>query len=309
MRFGKLIMAVVLCVVMVGGFCNISYGDTEGIAGEKREAEVQEEKRQEAEPAVNVGGKLLSEAESAYIPILMYHHFEKEIQSHGRSGATITTDKFREDMEYLSENGYTALLPQDLKAITEGKMKIPEKPIIITFDDGYESAYTIAYPILEETGMKATVFIIGIGIEEPRKKEIKKLNWEQMSEMYESGIFDIQSHSYNLHNRELKGKFMRYELNGIQKGLIESKAQYELRVETDIAKSIELIEKNVGNDVICFSYPYGVYEELGKAILERNGVMFGFGTRYGSGDFKGNLYHLSRFSVGMGTDLGSLLEQ
>ncbi len=279
MKFRK-VVAVVLCLFIVLS-CNSVYADAF-----------------DNNPAQNI-----------YVPVLMYHHFQKEVQSNGKSGATITADKFREDMTYLAENDFTPLLPQDLKSIKEGKMDLPEKPVIITLDDGYESAYKIAYPILEETGMKATVFVIVGSVENPRKREIKKLEWEQMKEMYDSGVMDIQSHSYNLHNQELKGKYVRNELNGIQKGLIECKAQYNYRVGGDIEKSIELIEENVGNDVLCFSYPYGVYEEWGEDILEKKGVMFAFGTRYGVGDLKDNLYYIIRFSVGMSTDLGDLLEK
>lgn len=281
MGFRK-IFAIVFCLVMLVAYSNVCY----------------------AEESAN-GPK----SEHLYIPILMYHHFVKDAQSEELTGATITADKFEKDMTYLFENGYTALLPQDLKAIKEGKKKIPKKPIIITFDDGYESAYTIAYPILKKTDMKATVFAIVGSVENPRKNEIKKLNWNQMKEMYESGIFDIQSHSYNLHNQKLKGKYFRCQVNGIQRGLIECRAQYDLRVGTDIVESIEKIEENVGNDVICFSYPYGVYEEWGRDLLKRNGIIFGFGTTYGAGDLKGNLYYLNRFSVGMETDLSGLLEQ
>lgn len=277
------VFAVVLCLMITAAFSKVGY------AGEASEDSAPEE--------------------HLYVPILMYHHFIKEELPKGNYGASITMAKFDEDMRYLEHNKYTPLLPQDLKAIKEGKMKMPKKPIIITIDDGYESAYTIAYPVLKERGMKATVFAIVGSVENPRKSEIKKLNWKQMREMYESGIFDIQSHSYNLHNQDLNGQYKKFQVNGIQKGLIECRAQYNLRVEQDIVKSIELIEENVGNEVNCFSYPYGVYEEWGKDILERNGVLFGFGTRYGAGDFKGNLYYLNRFSVGMNTDLSGLLEQ
>lgn len=247
--------------------------------------------------------------EHLYIPILMYHHFAREILPRGLSGATITTDKFKTDMNYLSLNGYTALLPKDLKAIREGSMELPEKPVVITMDDGYESAYSIAYPILKQTGMKATVFVIVGSVEHRLNSEIQKLNWKQMKEMYDSGVFDIQSHSYNLHNRNFQGRYMQNDFNGIQKGLIESHAQYILRVGTDIGKSVDIIEKNVGNDVTCFSYPYGLYEKEVKEIFDENGILFGFGTRYGAGDLKGNQYYLNRFAVGMKTDLKQLLEQ
>ncbi|QIB68534.1 polysaccharide deacetylase family protein [Aminipila butyrica] len=243
-----------------------------------------------------------------YIPILMYHHFVKEPVK-GAMGATITEEKFQEDMNYLANNKYTPLLPQDLKAILAGKKTMPKNPIMITFDDGYESVYNIAYPILEKTGMKATVFAIVASVESPKKAEIKKLSWEQMAKMYGSGLVDIQSHSYNLHNQDLKGQYKKFQINGIQRGIIECQAQYELRVEEDIVKSVELIEANIGNEVIAFAYPYGVYDDWGVELLKQNGILFGFGTVYGAGDLKGNLYYLNRFSVGMNTDLSGLLEQ
>ncbi len=276
------IVAGIVCLVMVLAWSSVAYAE---------------------EPAVGA-----AKADHVYIPILMYHHFVEEKPLNGRMDATITKEKLEEDMTYLAENNYTPLLPQDLKSIEEGKKKLPKKPVMITMDDGYESAYTIAYPVLKKTGMKATAFVIVGSIEQPKKSEIKKLNWTEAKEMYESGVFDIQSHSYNLHNQNLKGQYMKFQVNGIQRGLIECRAQYDLRVEEDIEKSIDVIEKNVGNDVICFAYPYGTYEEWGKEILQKNGVLFGFGTTYGAGDLKGNLYYLNRFSVGMDTDLGRLLE-
>ena len=241
-----------------------------------------------------------------YIPVLMYHHFTTDPKP--ASTATITEAKFRLDMAYLQVMGYTALLPQDIKAIQEGKKEMPEKPVMITIDDGYESAYTIAYPILKETGMKATVYIIVNSIENPTDKEIKKLSWEQLKEMYESGIFDVQSHSYNMHNPHFSGDFKEYEINGIQVEPEESKAKYVQRVAPDIWQSIELIEKNVGTDVISYSYPYGAYEPWGAEILQGYGMVYAVGTVYGLADLEQTWFNMNRFSVGMGTMLWDLIK-
>lgn len=244
--------------------------------------------------------------QSKYIPVLMYHHFTTD--PNPASTATITAAKFRLDMAYLAFAGYTPLLPQDLKAIQEGTMIMPEKPIMITIDDGYESAYTIAYPILKETGMKATVYVIVNGVENPTATEIKKLSWTQMKEMYESGYFDIQSHSYNLHNPHLSGQFNEFQVNGIQAEPNETRAKYINRVAPDIWKSIQLIEKNVGTDVISFSYPYGAYDPWGQEILQGYGVIYAVGTVYGLADLEQSWFNMNRFSVGMGTMLWDLIK-
>ena len=290
LRRKKMIFAVICVIVWVfsPSFCNIGYG-------------------MEYSHGASIW-RTTSNKEHQYIPVLMYHHFSRSIMGNGSSGVTITTEKFNEDMEYLSDNGYCALLPDDLTAISEGRMRVPEKPIIITFDDGYESAYLEAFPVLKKTGMKAIVFMIVGSVENEKGREIPKLKWAEMKEMYDSGFVDIQSHSYNLHNSYNGGKYEMYTLNGITKGLIESKAQYVFRVEPDIVKSIELIEENVGNKVTCFSYPYGVYEEDGKEILVNNGIKFAFVTRYGVADIVGTPYKLNRFVIGMNTELQQLLE-
>ena len=92
------------------------------------------------------------------LPILMYHHFADE----SKSGTVVTPGRFREQMTALREAGYEAVtIPQVIGFVREGA-PLPEKPVLITMDDGYGSNLTVAAPILEETGMRATIFVIGI---------------------------------------------------------------------------------------------------------------------------------------------------
>lgn len=289
-RFGRILTAVICAALVCTVFmCSGISAYAETAAG-----------------STALGGAAGITVQNKYIPVLMYHHFTND--PNPQSTATITAAKFRLDMAYLQVAGYTSLLPQDLKAIKEGTKAMPEKPVMITIDDGYESAYTIAYPILKETGMKATVYVIVNGVENPSANEIKKLNWTQMKEMYESGVFDIQSHSYNLHNPSQSGQFNEAQINGIQAEPTETRARYINRVAPDIWKSIELIEKNVGTDVISFSYPYGAYDPWGQEILQGYGVIYAVGTVYGLADLDQNWFNMNRFSVGMNTMLWELIQ-
>lgn len=238
-------------------------------------------------------------------PVLMYHHF---VTSGEASGVVMTAEKFKKDMEYLEENGYVPLLPNDLIKIKNNKMDMPRKPVMITFDDGYESNYKIAYPILKETNMKATIFVIVNHMNRYVSWQVPKLTWDQMKEMYQSGIVDIQSHTFNLHNGENDGKYFNLAANGIQRKLIESRAQYEYRFAADVDQSISTIEERVGNKVTCIAYPYGAYEPWCTKVLEEKGIQFGFAVDNKMADLKGDQYCLYRYNIDMKTSLSQLLE-
>ncbi|WP_051280643.1 polysaccharide deacetylase family protein [Anaerovorax odorimutans] len=242
--------------------------------------------------------------ENTKIPILMYHHL---VESGEASGVTITEKRFREHMKYLNENGFTALLPIDLLLIKNNEMDMPKNPVMITFDDGYESNYKIAYPILKDNNMKATIFVIVKNMNKKVNGHVPKLTWDQMEEMYKSGYIDIQSHTYNLHNSDSDGEHVNLASNGIQRGLVESCAQYQFRLEEDAALSIKYIEKNVGNKVFCLAYPYGAFDPWCMEALERQGIIFGFMVENEMADLNDNLYCLKRFNIGMSSDLSKIL--
>ena len=109
----------------------------------------------------------------------MYHNLTNDPSA--VTSMTITGERFQEDMEYLEYNGYTPLLSADLIDIRAGKEAMPERPVMITFDDGYRSNYDIAYPILQKTGMKAVIALIGKSIRANDNTEANRffLKWDQ----------------------------------------------------------------------------------------------------------------------------------
>ncbi|MDD6316046.1 MAG: polysaccharide deacetylase family protein [Clostridia bacterium] len=145
----------------------------------------------------------LPENDSGYtcrVPILLYHN----ITENPVSRADISPAAFRSHMEALCAAGYTAVTAADLIAYVEQGVPLPEKPVWITFDDGYLSNYTIAFPILRELGMRATVFAIGVSMGKSTYKDTgyaitPHFSQAQAREMTASGVMEIQSHTWDLH--------------------------------------------------------------------------------------------------------------
>ena len=95
------------------------------------------------------------------INVLMYHHFDDTTNL----GAVVAKDEFKKQIKYLKDNGYNTITVQELIDYKNGKIDLPEKPVLITSDDGYLSNYEFMYPILKENNMKATIFVIGDNID------------------------------------------------------------------------------------------------------------------------------------------------
>lgn len=99
---------------------------------------------------VAVAANASAQPEGIELPIVMYHHILKDQSRLNKY--TISPDEFRRDMQYLQDNGYTPVLMQDLLLFVQEGVPLPDKPVMITFDDGYESFHEYAYPILKEFG-------------------------------------------------------------------------------------------------------------------------------------------------------------
>ena len=118
------------------------------------------------------------------VPVLMYHAVGDEIW--GYSDLFVSTAGMEEQLQYLQENGYETIWFSDLAHIEDY-----EKPVILTFDDGYDDNYTVLYPLLEQYQAKATIFVIGNAMGNPHK-----MTREQVYELAASGLVSIQSHTY-----------------------------------------------------------------------------------------------------------------
>ncbi|MEH6945078.1 polysaccharide deacetylase family protein, partial [Bacillus sp. JJ722] len=217
------------------------------------------------------------------IPVLMYHHFDKEIKSGTIANPTI----FHEQMKILKRAGYTTVTEEDVIADYNGEKKLPKNPIMITLDDGYVSNYEYVFPILKELNMKATIFIITDFIENPQNhpSPYPKLTWEQLREMSDSGLVSFQSHTDNRHSRGINGKNT-------------ADAEYEKHFLADLLKSKRILEERLGKPVTAFSYPNGEYSEVSEQIVKKAGFEMSFTTEPGMLDTsKNSLFRVNRINI------------
>jgi len=127
------------------------------------------------------------------IPVLMYHLCLKDIPPDDVKGMAVTVEEFDEQLQALKDAGYKSISFEQYYNYKRFGASLPSKPIILTFDDGYENNYTNAFPILKKHNMKATIFIVTsavgeLGVQYPH------MTWEQMKEMEYSGLITIQNH-------------------------------------------------------------------------------------------------------------------
>ena len=140
--------------------------------------------------------------ESRELPVVMYHHISVDP---ARAGDYIVTPDILEgDLRYIAEHGYTAVSVGEILDYCAGRGELPEKPILITFDDGQLSVLTYALPLLERYDMCAVAAVVGAycDAEETapaRDPEYSYLTWDEVAELAASGRFDIASHTQDMH--------------------------------------------------------------------------------------------------------------
>lgn len=201
------------------------------------------------------------------VPILMYHYLSvpPEGADKYRIDLSVSPEDFRAQMQYLADNGYTPIDLYDLSRAITNKADLPDKPIIITMDDGYRDNYANGLPVLKELGFTATIFLATDFLDEGHPGY---LTWDMVHEMSAAGIrFEPHSKSHS----DLSGRgrdFLVWEMLGSQ----------------------ETIAAHIGYTPRYFAYPSGRYdgtamqvlEELGfwGAVTTLGGTWHGFTGRY-----------------------------
>ena len=231
------------------------------------------------------------------IPILMYHHIVEP--GNPCNAVTVTSDKFETDLKWLQENGYKTILPSDLIK----HKRLPAKIVLLTFDDGYSSNYEFMFPLLKKYKMKAAVSLI-VSLSETA--DAGHLTWDMCREMKKSGLVEFGSHTYALHNPELHGNFNPDGVNGIQRKIGERPDAFERRVFTDLDKSKNRMQEELGVSPSFFAYPYGAVEPCAETYIQQNFSM-SFTTVPEIADVSQSLYQLPRFTVTMDTELKDIL--
>lgn len=210
---------------------------------------------------------------SISLPILMYHHMSESWDKVGRY--TVHVDEFESDLIFIAENGYTTVTINEVIAYVNGEGELPQKPIMITFDDGFYSTYSLAMPLLEKYEMKAVVSVIGSVAQiysETLDTNVNyaNLNWADIELMNDSEFIEIQSHTWDMHGDGTSGRKGISRLNG------ETFEQYELALSEDLSKMQAALYENCSITATTIAYPYGAYSSETLEIIKNLGFEASF---------------------------------
>jgi len=214
--------------------------------------------------------------QNVQIPILMYHYVRTVDDPTDTAGITlsVTPERFAQQLDLIADRGYTTTT---LEAISQGK--IPDKPIILTFDDGYEDFYTNAYPALKARGMTAILYVI------VDKNSSQYMSQNQILEISQNNI-EIGSHTLSHPN------------------LIVMSIE---EATNEITQSKTKIEEIIGKKVTSFCYPSGRYNDQISEIVKNSGYLFAVTTNSGMAKFN-SVFDLQRYRINADTNVSAYLK-
>jgi len=184
------------------------------------------------------------------VPILLYHRFGPTVAD----SMTIKTSVFEEHLKYLRDNGYKVI---PLRQVVDFYLKKgpppPPKSVVIVEDDAHKSVYTDMLPLAKKYRVPVTVFIYPSAVSNAKYA----MTWDQLRELKKTGLFDFQSHTFWHPNFRKERK----KLNP---------AEYDKLVESQLRKSRDRIEKELGVSVDMLAWPFGIYSD---DLLRRAGSL------------------------------------
>lgn len=208
------------------------------------------------------------------VPVLSYHRISKT----RTSSMELPEKKFYEQMKYLKDEGYRVITLDQLMDFVDFKGDIPDKSVVITFDDGWKSMLTRAYPILRDFGFPATLFVYTdfVGTK-------SGLSWDDIKTLSKNGI-DIQCHSktHRYLSRPKKGEIFRDYFDDIGKELKEPR---------------DLLRKKINRRCEYMAYPYGETNDLVVTTLQKLGYKGAFTVKRGGNPFFTGRYEINRSMI------------
>ncbi|WP_416176812.1 polysaccharide deacetylase family protein [Dialister sp.] len=215
------------------------------------------------------------------VSVLMYHMIGNE----QGNAAIMTEANLRIQMNYLRDHGYHPITMQELYDYVTKGAPLPEKPVCITFDDGYLDSYTIVYPLMKEYGYPWTLFLITDDVGKP----YNRMTWDQLKEMADSHTVTIANHTLShpkLHN------------------LATAKEK-----EKEIVEANQALKYHLGIDNPWLAYPYGDYDDEVVAIAKKAGIKMAVTTDVGRVHVGSYPYELKRVYIGNDISLARFSER
>lgn len=207
------------------------------------------------------------EEDPVFLPVIMYH----SVYTSTPSEYEVTTVQLENDLAWLYHNGYTSVTAEQLCLYTNGFGTLPEKPVLITLDDGRYNNLSELLPLLEQYDMHAIVSVVGTYTDnqaaaDPHNPVFSYLTWDDIRLLSESGRVEIGNHTYDMH-----------ALNGIRRGCAknsgESDEAYAAALSEDLSLFQNRMKENAGLLPFVFAYPYGLVSRESIPVLREQGIL------------------------------------
>jgi biofilm PGA synthesis lipoprotein PgaB len=259
--------------------------------------------------------------------VLCYHDVRDNLRESFRrwpEGTAVDTQDLIRQFSWLKENGYHPVSLQQIVDAREGRASLPDKAVLLTFDDGYKSAYTKVFPLLKQFEFPAVIAIVGDWIETRPGEQVNYgdgtmprsefVNWDEVREMVRSGLVEVASHSHNMHKgvpanpqgSKIPAAIARYYWP--QSAGYESDKDYESRVKSDLKRSAELIGRETGIHPRAMVWPYGAYSMLTAKWAAEAGMPITMNLEPGPNTPDDSLARVRRALVMYHDDLRSLIQ-
>jgi peptidoglycan/xylan/chitin deacetylase (PgdA/CDA1 family) len=204
-----------------------------------------------------------------YVPVLIYHHIKwsKPSDDATERGLTIYPSQFAAHLKYLRANHYHAISALTLTEALRGSARLPSKPVVLSFDDGYTDVYDNVYKVLRTDHMTATFFIIAGLVGQPRY-----LTWTQIQDMAKHGM-DIEAHTMTHPDLTVVPAAQTWG---------------------EIDQSRLVLQQHLHRSVRVFCYPYGAYDTLVLKDVAKAGYWAAFTTQEGYVESSAHMLTLPR---------------
>ncbi|WP_025688341.1 polysaccharide deacetylase family protein [Paenibacillus zanthoxyli] len=216
------------------------------------------------------------------VAVLMYHHLSRK----PLLPSILSVDRFNDQMKLLKQDGYHVITMEQYRRFMLENGKIPDNAVLLTFDDGYESFYKLAFPILRKYGYTAVDFVIVSDVDNPGKGGLPKLTWQQMREMKKFGM-GFYNHTYNLHFYDVVDAEGGKEPALVAQRYIDDETrneyneEYYRRVQGDLGLAEKRLREELGNTDSALAFPYGAYNDKVLNVTASLGIPLTFTVKEG----------------------------
>ena len=256
-----------------------------------------------------------------------WHDVVPDAAAAARDPYAVTTADLARQFDYLRDHGWQPVSLADILAAHRGEAELPERAVLLTFDDGLESHYSQVFPLLQAYDYPAVLALVTSWLEQEDGWQIEYegrlrdregfLSWEQIREMQDSGLVELASHSHDLHQGVLANPQGNVQPAAVTRQFLlhpdvyETDAQWRERVEADLRLSAEIIEQRTGSRPSAIVWPYGEFNAALETMAADLGMVVSLGLTSGS-NTTATLHGLNRLLISGQPDLplfASLLPQ